>query len=103
MTIPRLSWPPTMTFDQAGRGSLQSLEQDSPEEIQQGVMLFCELRVDDLPWAPDLGIPDPLASIDPERTAGEIEQAILDFEPRASYRVAIDTVDDRRQIHLKAS
>lgn len=98
----QLTWPPALTFDRQGRCTFTEVEQDSAEEIQQGVALLCELRPGDLVWAEQLGIPDPAASIDVAQTAREIEQAINRTEPRARFEAALELSDRAgRQLRLR--
>lgn len=86
---PHLAWP--LRIETAADGSTQfvEVEQDSVAEIVGGVALACDVRVDQLPWAPDLGIPDPVGAVDAETAAQEIEDALATIEPRAQVTVAV--------------
>lgn len=92
MTGPQqLAWPLQVeTVDGVTR--LREVEQGSQEEIRGSLALLCLLRVDQLPWAEDLGIPDPLGTVDPEAAAMEIEAALREMDPRVPVTVTV--VDD---------
>ncbi|MEH3055488.1 MAG: hypothetical protein PGN13_16040 [Patulibacter minatonensis] len=55
MTALRLAWPLRLADD----GRLATVEQDSPEDVQQCVAAILRHRIGDRFDAPGLGVPDP--------------------------------------------
>lgn len=106
MTDPILDirFPPELVTRPDGLIELATVEQDSPEEIRCGLVLACELRPGDLPWAEPLGIPDPLGETDPALAAAGIASALRAIDPRPAQIVVdvLDTADDR-ELHLKVT
>jgi len=92
----RLRWP-LETTTRNGATTHASVRQGSLEEVRRGHALLCELRPGQLPWARNLGIPDPLATVDPDASAAAIEAAIADVDPRIPAHIdVIDTPSGRR-------
>jgi hypothetical protein len=105
MTDPILdiSWPISARPLPGGRVEIATVEQDSPEQIQRGLAMVCELRADMLDWDPELGIPDPLGSTDPAEVADLIAAELRAIDPRPERIDVTVTVDGAagRNLHLK--
>lgn len=89
--IPHLQWPPELVQDQNGNVVFATVPQDEAVEVQQSLALLCELRPGMLPWATQLGIPDPLGG-NPDEAAEDIQEALTDQDGRLP--VEVDVLDD---------
>ncbi|WP_138974444.1 hypothetical protein [Patulibacter medicamentivorans] len=94
-----LRWPPALSTRPDGSVAFATVAQDSDEEIRRGLAMACELRPGQLDWDPDLGVPDPLGSTDPDLAADLIQAALTDLEPRAAIVVDVRDSDNGRSIH----
>lgn len=90
-TTPHLQWPPLLVRDENGNAVFATVEQDEPVEVTQSYALLCELRPGMLPWAEQLGIPDPLGGV-ADIVADDIQQALTDQDGRLP--VVVDILDD---------
>lgn len=99
-----LAWPPEVITKPDGSKVFATVEQDSDTDIQMAAALLCELRPGQLPWAPELGIPDPLGTSDPESAAALIEAALNEQDGREPIRVEVlDDPDAGRHLTLTIS
>lgn len=99
-----LAWPLRQVALPDGTVTLATVEQDSDEDVRRGLALICELRVGDLPWAEDIGIPDPMGSTDPAATAELIGAALRAADTRAAtveVTVIPNADGSDRDLHLK--
>lgn len=102
--IPQLRWPPTLVDLPDGTRTIAEVEQDSPADMEGAALLLCGLRRRQLPWAPDVGITDPLGATDPDVAARLIESDLRRLEPRPANGIRVQVVpqpDGTRRIRLK--
>lgn len=96
-----LTWPPKLRVLANGSVTLEEIDQGSPAEIDQAYALIATLRRGDLPWASDVGIPDPLGEGDPDVIAAAMTSALAKHDGRligATVSLSGDRTD--RSIHL---
>lgn len=101
LPIPHLAWPPRLVTLADGRVTFGANEQGSDAEIEEGLRMVCELRADQLPWDPDLGIPDPLGAEDPDGIALEIQAALTEIEQRVPIVVSVIDGPEGRRLVLR--
>jgi hypothetical protein len=104
LRIPQLSWPPVFAELPDGSRTILEVEQDSPADIEGAALLLCGLRRNQLPWARDVGVTDPIASTDPDVAAELIEGDLRRLEPRPAGGTRVQLVpqpDGSRRIRLK--
>lgn len=99
-----LAWPPAVVTSPDGTQRFAEVEQDSSTEIRMAAALLCDVRPGQLPWATELGIPDPLGTNDPEGAAALIAAALNDQDGRAPIQVqVVDDATEGRTLTLSIS
>lgn len=104
--IQQLQWPPEIVTAPDGGRTIATVPQDSVRDLQGSAALLCELRRGQLPWAPEVGITDPLATTDPEAAALLIEQDLRRLEPRPAGGITVQVVPTEtgtRNLRLKVN
>lgn len=97
-----LAYPAALATAPDGTVTFATVPQDDPDEIRQSFLLLASLRPGLCAWDDELGIPDPLATTNPQDAADRIQAALSDQEPRHPIEVTvIDTDHGSRRVHLR--